>query len=807
MVKDIFNHSLKALLKQRSYVIINIIGLSAGIASSLIICLVILHELSYDRFHEKGDRIFRIILDGKISGQEILAASTASPIGPATKAEFPEVEEFLRINGWGETIIRYEDQIFTEDKFIEADSSFFKVFTIPLLRGNPKNALNEKRTLTISESTARKIFADSDPIDKLVYVSTDPNPYRITGVFEDIPENSHFQANMIGSFMTNHRANDTQWTSNSFSTYLLLKEGSDPKSVDEKLIPLLAKNVGPELKKFLGITIEEFINQGNRYSLFLQPLGDIHLNPGIQQELKAASDPKYLWIFGSIAVLVIIIASINFMNLSTAQASKRAKEIGIKKVVGSSRGALTWQFISETIMLSFLSLLVALIITSIALPYFSSLLDTHLTLDLTAEWYYIPFLIFLAIFIGLAAGSYPAFYMSSFNPYMVLKGRIKAGKSSRYLRSGLVVLQFSISIILIAGTLIMFRQIRYMSNKDLGFNKENVIVIKRADAIGGKIAEFKNSIKSIPGVVSVSASTAVPGHSNNNNGYMIKGRTDESFLMQTNWVDYDYLDVYGIKLESGRFFSKEHGTDHLACIINQEAVKDFSLTKPFETRVITNYGPDETQELSSVIGIVKDFHFESLKAEIVPYIMLLKSEDTHWGYFSVRLAANASQNTLDEIEEVWQSYTANSPLQFFFMDKDVEQMYKSERQNAWLAIIFTILAILIASLGLYGLTSFTVQQRTREIGIRKTFGASVGRIWFLIAREIIILLTVSLAISAPFIYLAADNWLNNYHYRIQINPFDFVSGFAVALCIALATISYRAIKAANVNPAVSLRYE
>ncbi|MHC1774580.1 MAG: FtsX-like permease family protein [Lentimicrobium sp.] len=807
MYKDLFRHSLRALVRQKSYVFINILGLATGIACSLIIALFIIHELSYDTYHEKKDRIYRLILNGKISGQEVKVVSTASPIGPTMKAELPEVEDFLRINGWGETIVKYEEAFFTEDYFMEADSSFFDFFSIPLIRGNKKTALNAPHTLVISETTAAKIFGSADPINKMLRVGTDSTRYRITGVFRDIPETTHFEANMIGSFMTNPRANDKEWLSNSFSTYVLLNHKARPESVNSKMDGMIVKYVGPQILKYLGISIKDFLTQGNKYNIYLQPLSEIHLDPSIMQDLKPAGDPKYLWIFGSIAVLIILIAAMNFMNLSTAQALKRAKEIGIKKVVGSSRGILISQFITETILLSLIALIVAVMMTEISLPYFNKLLDLRLNIGYFTKWYTIPALLGLSLFIGILAGSYPAFYMSSFNPYAVLKGKLRSSRGNINLRSVLVVLQFAISIVLISGTLIMFRQISFMLNKDLGFNKEHVLVIQRADAIGNHINGFKTSLAKIPGIIAVTASTAVPGHGNNNNGYTIKGRPEETFLMQTNWVDYDYLKVYAHEMHAGRFFEKQNATDVDACIINQEAAKDFALVKPFETRIIRSDGNGDTQTVLPVVGVVKDFHFESLRSEITPHVMMFKTEDIQWGYFSIRLSPSAGRQTIREIEKTWQNFTGNDPMQYFFMDKDVEQMYRAERQNANLAIVFTVIAILIAALGLYGLTSFTVQQRTREIGIRKTFGASVGRIWYMIAKEILILLSISLAIALPLIYLVADNWLSNYQYRINPGATDFIYGFAIAVFIAITTISYRAIRAALINPAVSLRYE
>ncbi len=584
--------------------------------------------------------------------------------------------------------------------------------------------------------------------------------------------------------------------------------GGIRQSAEARIPEMIVKYVGPILQSFLGVTVEEFFSQGNKYNMYLQRLQDIHLDPTIQQAMKPANDPKYLLIFGSIGILIIIIAAFNFMNLATAQAARRSKEVGIKKVSGATREQLTAQFLTESMILSLVSLIVAVIATVLVLPYFNNLLEIKMKADLFGTWYKLPLLLLTSVFIGIMAGSYPAFYLSSFNPYMVLKGSKLSGHNSGKLRNLLVILQFAISIILIIGTMIMFRQLQFMQNKELGFNKENIMVINRADAIGDHIKSFKDELLKIPGVVSVSASTAVPGHNNNNNGYRVQGRPEESFLLETNWVDYDYLETYGIKLESGRFFDKSFATDKEACIINRCAVNHYNFTDPLDVKFIVARGNlPEDIETRPVIGVVNDFHFESLRTRIGPYIMHFKDDRNNWGYVSIRLAPEAGAATLAEIEKVWGSYTANDPMQYFFMDKDLARLYKEERQNGRLAVMFTILGILVASLGLFGLTSFTVQQRTKEIGVRKTFGASVGNIWYLIAKEILVLITVSAVLAIPFAYWVADNWLQNYEYRIHLRPLDFFLGFLVAIVIALATISYRAIRTAQMNPVVSLRYE
>jgi len=805
MFNQLLKFSFRSLKKHKSFVFINVFGLSIGLVCAIIIALFIRFELSYDQYNVNKDRTYRVILNGKLGGQEVTVTSTASIIAPTMLNEFPEVESFLRLNSRGETIIKYEEKFFNENAFLEADSTFFNFFSIPLLRGDSKTVLAEPHYVVLSESAAEKIFGKEDPLNKLLQIGNDDTHYKVSGIMADIPENTHFRANMIASFMTNDRSRENEWLSNSFDTYVMLKPNMKPENVNVRFAPMIEKYVGPTISQFFGITMEDFFEAGNKYNMYLQPLVEIHLEPGIDQGLKPPNDPKYLWIFGSVALLIIIIAAVNFMNLATAQATKRAKEIGIKKVCGSSQGRLVMQFLNETFILSLSALLLAIIITEFTLPYFNNLLDLDLKVGYFTDWYTIPVLLLLSITIGLLAGTYPAFYLSSFNPNKVLKGKLRNGKENGRLRSALVVVQFSISIILIVGTIIMFRQLNFMQSKELGFDKEEIFVISRASTLDAKINSFKDELLNVKGVLAVSASTAIPGRNNNNNGYSIKGREEESFLLQTTWADPDYLKTYGMVLESGRFFNEASEED--VCILNQTAVESYILEDPFATRFVV--GGDDPEEFSymPVVGVVQDFHHESLRNPITPYIIRYKTENMNWGYISVRLAGNTSTDLIEEIEGVWDSFTGGIPMRSFFMDNDIERMYREEKQNGQLSVLFAIIGIIIASLGLYGLTAFAITQRTKEIGIRKTYGASIGNIWYLFAKEIIILVVIAAVIAIPLIWWVADNWLQNYYYRINLEVFDFLYGFLIAIFIALITISYRTIRTARLNPTDSLRYE
>jgi putative ABC transport system permease protein len=776
MFSNLIKHSIASFKRQRAYIIINVLGLSIGIGCSLLIALYVINEASYDKFNTKKDRIFRAILNGKIGGQELTVASSPAIMGPTMVKEFPEIEDFLRMSGSGPTVIEYENQTFTEEHLVEADSSFFNFFSIPVLRGDPKSVLNAPHKVIVSELTAKKIFGNVNPVDKQIKIGSDTVRYTVTGVMGNVPQNSHFEANMVSSFITNPRSKEPVWMSNSFSTYFLLKPNSSYKTVDAKYHDLMIKYVGPEIQRFANISLNDFIAKGNKYRFFLQSLNDIHLDTSVQQQdFKAPADPKYLTIFGSIAILIVLIAAINFMNLSTAQASRRAKEVGIKKVSGSTRGTLVAQFLFESFILSFVALIFSIIFIKVTLPYFNNLLGARLVLNLFKPWFTVPVLIIFSVLVGFLSGSYPAFFLSSFNPYEVLKGSVKNSMKNGRLRRVLVVFQFAVSILLIIGTMIMYRQIKYMLNKDVGFNKEQLIVINRAEALGKKMKSFKETVKNIPGVVNISSSTAIPGRTNNNNGYMIEGRKDETFLMTTSWVDYNFLDTYGMTLESGRPFNESFSSDKNACILNESAIKNFN--------------------------------YESLRNPIGPYILKFQNDNNYWGYITVRLSAQDHSKTIRAIEDKWKEFVSNSPLQYYFLDADFELMYKQESQNAQMAVIFSILAVFIAALGLFGLTSFTVEQRTKEIGVRKAMGSSIAGIYISISKEIIVLVSISAIIAWPVVYYWAGKWLENFYYKISLGLVTFVLGLAIALSIAILTISYRILKAASINPAQSLKYE
>ncbi len=807
MFKNYIKTALRNISRQKGYVFINILGLAIGIASAMLIAIYIFSELSYDQHYEKKDRIYRVYLDGKINNQVIMGAFTASPLAFTAKDKYPEIEEAVRMDTWGETVIRHEEKSFVEDAFIAADSTFFKVFTAPLVKGNPATALTKPHTVVISESTAKKMFGDEAAMGKSIKIGTHESNHEITGIMKDLPETSHFDANMIGSLVTDDNATNQNWLSNNLSTYFLLSENASAENVENKIPDLLRENAGPLLEQFLGISFDEFIEKGNRYSYHLQPLLDIHLNPDIESSMKPPHDKKYIYIFSIVAVILILIATINYMNLSTARAANRAKEVGLRKVVGSTRRMLIKQFLTESVIMSFMSLILAVVFVQIALPYFNNLINTQLTLNYLEEWYYIPILIGLALIIGLLAGSYPSFYLSAFNPTSVMSGELKSGAKNKKIRSYLVVSQFVISAALILGTIVISRQTNYMLNKDLGFKKNQLLVIRRLTVLDNQIKTFKNEINKIPGVVNSTHSTMVPGYPNNNNAYQIESQPkDETYVFDTNWADEDFLEVYGIELVQGQPLNEDHTKNPSVCLLNQKSLGDYPIKDPMNESILRPAGNEE-MESYKVIGIVSDFHIRSLRQKINPYIIIPKDDNRRWGYLTVKVTPENMSGTIEQIENKWKQFTNNEPMLYFFMDNEYANLYQEEQRSSKLSVGFAILTIFIASLGLFGLTSFTTEQRTKEIGIRKAMGSSSSNIVLLIGRETVKLVLIALVISWPIAFYFLSNWLNNYPYKISLNPLDFLYTLLIIVGIAFITISYQTIKAARRNPSHSLRYE
>jgi putative ABC transport system permease protein len=809
MFSNFFKTALRNIFRHKTYVIINILGLAVGFACSLLIFLFVIHELSFDKYNKKYDRIYRLYLVGKMGESEFKGAWTAAPTARAFLEEFPEVEAAVRMQRWDESLISIDDRKFIESGIALADSSFFDVFTLQLLKGNPKKALTQPNSVVLTASQVTKYFGNEEAIGKHLRVGNDTTLYTITGVMQDVPENSHFEFDILISFLTHPRAQDDFWLSNSFATYILLREGASKASVESKIPNIIEKYVGPQVEKVLGMDLKAFVETGNQYGIFMQPLSDVHLNPEIGSDFKRANDRKYIYIFSAVAFLILIVAGINYMNLSTARSTKRSREVGLRKVVGSTKGLLVRQFILESILLTLISLVIAILLVELLLPLFNNMLQTNLKVGYFSRWYVIPGLLVLTVFIGFFSGSYPAWFLASFAPVKLLYGKVKMGVSNTRIRSTLVVIQFTISIILIMSSFVIYRQIQYMLSKDLGFDKEQLLVIRRADALQKKIKPFKEELKKIPDVINSANSTAVPGYPNNNNGFQIEGRSaEQAYLMNVNWIDYDYLATYKIDLTEGRAFNREYTSDSATVIINQEAVRRFGLTNPFNTRFIQPGQTLKERTYLNVLGISKNFHYQALRQEIEPHVFILKPDRWDWaGYLTIRLGKDNMKETIAQIEKLWHSFTNDEPFQYFFLDQEFETFYKEEKRTAKIAVAFSILSILIASLGLFGLTSFATEQRAREISLRKVLGSSVRGIIMLFTKEFSILIALSTIPAWIISYFFMNKWLQNFKYHISLGFWKFILAIIIVMVIAFATVSYRTYRAALANPADVLKYE
>jgi putative ABC transport system permease protein len=809
MFANYIKSALRNIFRHKTYVIINILGLAVGFACSLLIFLFVIHELSFDKFNERYDRIYRLYLVGKFGESEFKGAWTAAPTAKAFVDEFPEVETAVRMQRWDESLIRIGDRKFTESKIALADSGFFSVFSLDLLQGDPAKALSQPNSVVLTQSQTKKYFDNEDVMGRHLRIGNDTNLYTITGIMEDVPENSHLEFNILISFLTHPRAHDDFWLSNSFATYVLLRENASIETVESKIPHIIEKYVGPQVEKVLGMDLQAFTDAGNDYGIFMQPLSDIHLNPSIDADAKRPSDRKYIYVFSAIAFLILIIAAINYMNLSTARSAKRSREVGLRKVVGSTKGMLVRQFILESVLLTLISTGIAIVLVELLLPLFNNMLQTNLRIGYFSRWYVIPGLLILTLLVGFISGSYPAWFLASFAPVKVLYGKLKVGLSNTVVRSTLVVFQFLFSIALILSSLVIYKQIRYMLDKDMGFDKEQLMVIRRADGLTHKIQPFKDELKKIPDVVSVANSTAVPGYPNNNNGFQIEGRSaEQTFLLNVNWIDYDYLNTYNIKLLEGREFKRDFPSDSIGMILNEEAVRRFGLNDPFNTRFIQPGATVEQRVYMNVLGIVKDFHFQSLQNEILPHVFILKPDKWDWaGYLTIRVGKDNMSKTISKIEKVWSEFTGGEPFQYFFLDQEFEKFYKEEKRTAKIALAFSVLSILIACLGLFGLTSFATEQRAREISLRKVMGSTEGGIILLFTREVSVLIAISTLPAWLLSYFFLKKWLQNFSYHISLGPLEFIVSLVIVMVIALVTVSYRTYRAARMNPAEVLKYE
>ncbi len=817
MLRNYFTIAFRNLRKHSFYTLINVLGLAVGVSACLLIVGYILHETSYDAHYKDANRIYRVESEIKFGPNHLMLAVSPGPLADAFRNDLPEVEAIGRFWNDGSLLIKRTDQNIKETAAIYADSSVFRVFNFPFIEGNPATALRDPNTMVISRSTAAKYFPGESAIGQSLIVENSDN-YKIVGVYEDMPTTGHFRFDLMLALVTVPYNRDPQWLSNNFSTYLKLRPGTSAEQLAAKFAAMIDKYAGPQAAAALGseFTMDKFRASGNKLEWTLRPVRKIHLHSDRIAEIGINSDITYIYLFGAIAGFILIIACINFMNLSTARSANRAKEVGVRKVMGSLRPHLVRQFLTESIVLSAFSFVLALGLVWLALPYFNDLAGITLSLPWTSglAWLEVGA---AAVVVGILAGLYPSFFLSAFNPANVLKGNLSLGMKSGLVRSTLVVFQFSVSIVLIIGTIAVNQQLAFIQQKKIGFNKDQVIVIKDAYGMGDQLRAFKTEVLKDSRIISgtISGFLPVSGTNRSDNTFWPDGvqPTQENLVSIQCWrVDEDYVKTLGMRIKDGRDFSLDFPSDSSGVILNEAALNLFGIAEnPVGKRISTWNGGRGTNDPDSknprrytVIGVVENFHFESLRQSITPLAFFL---DKSIGLISLRFEAQHTAEVIQNIQSTWEKMAPGLPFAYSFLDEDFQRMYTAEQRLGKIFLLFAGLAIVIASLGLFALTAFTAEQRTKEIGIRKVIGASVTSIVFLLSREFGKLIIIAFVLAVPLAWLGISKWLDTYTYRVTISVVIYVLAGVFAFVIAWLTMGYQSFRAATADPVRSLRSE
>ncbi len=809
-----FNNHIKiawrSLKKQPFFTFLNTFGLAIGISGALLIALYIYDELNYDRMFADADRIHRVNADIKFGGEDRKFAVTPAPMAETIDNDFSEVELTTRFRTRGSALVRKVDSEVNikEEQATYVDSTFFEMFGVDLLAGDVKTALKLPNTLVLTKTAAEKHFGINEALGQNLLLNNEET-YTVTGVIDDFPSNSFLRDHTIFMAMAGYEdSRIVNWGSNNYQTYIKLIPTADIEDIQEPLRGFLGKYVIPGVQQYMpGITEEQFKAAGNHLKYSTIPLTSIHLNSHRVAEISANNDVQSIYILSFIALFILVLACVNFMNLSTAHSLKRAKEVGIRKTLGSNKGELIRQFLVESGLVSFGSLLLALIFAVIALPFFNELADKNISIPYTNPFFWL-ILIGSGIILGLLSGSYPAFFMSKFIPVKVLKGdsgSLGGGK----VRNALVIFQFAISVFLVVSTLVVYQQLEYIQNKDLGFSKDQVLIVDDVYTVGDQINSFKEEVKKLGFVINATLSSFFPTPSSRSDSVFapLEGATDqENAVSMQRWgVDYDYISTMDFQIIAGRDFDRNFKSDSTSIIVNESAVAVMGV-KPEEALGLS-YTPDmgsENPTYFKIIGVVKDFHFSPFRDEI-------ESLSMHLGDFAYSLAIKLEKgsftNAIKSIEGIWNKVAPGQPFAYYFMEDSFNNTYKSEQRLGRIFIIFTILSILIACLGLFGLAAFNAEKRTKEIGIRKVMGASVSQITYRLSSDFLRLVLVAILISLPIGWFAMNKWLEDFSYRIEIGWWVFALATLLAVAIAILTVSYQSIKAAIANPVKSLRTE
>jgi putative ABC transport system permease protein len=797
MLKNYLKIAIQNLIRHKGYAFINIAGFAVGMACCLLIVIYISQELSYDRYHQDEERIYRIVLDIRKQTSNREFALVSPTVAPVLKRDYQQVEQSARIlKSWTPRLVKQNEKKFFEERFMYADPELFDIFTIPVIRGNVRKSLTRPDTLVISKRMAGKYFGDADPIGKILEINN--QPFEVTAVIRNSPENTHLKYDLIASMATLKDWSEmSNWHSTMFYTYLKLKPGVNPDTFSKQVSRLADPHVGELLKNWETV-----------YHYSLQPLAGIHLTSHLGYETEPPGNLLYITVFLFVGLFILIIACLNFVNLSTARAGNRAREVGVRKVVGAQKRQLITQFSGESLLMVFLSLGAAMILAAMAIPHLNEWTGLNLDFDILLSPGICFFILGGTFILGMAAGLYPAFVLSAFRPVVTLKGNPDSGSGGVSLRKALVVIQFAISAILIIGTVTMYRQFNFMKNQHLGFKKEQKLVLPLRGGIDIKdnFRTVKNRFLGHPSIYAATVSSTVPGRPVSNFSIKLVGEDDpKSQSMYHLYFDEDFIPEYGISVVAGRAFRKEFKTDFMGgFLINQAAVKAFGWNSPEEAigkRLQTGHGV----RINPIIGVTGDFHYRGLQSRVEPLVM----EFLPWSFRYITLSINISDlsETLAFVKNRWKSMWPDYPFDYFFLDSDFDHQYRADEQMGNLLGIFTFLGLVIACMGLLGLVAFTVRQRRKEIGIRKILGASASGLTFKLSLEFLKWVVLANIIAWPVAYILMRNWLQGFAYQAKLGLDVFVISGLVAMVIALLTVSYQSIRAAAANPVDSLRYE
>jgi putative ABC transport system permease protein len=810
MLQTYLKIAYRNLIRNKGYSALTIFGLALGLAVGLLCVLYVQDELGYDRFNAKAERIYRINSDITFSGKKTSGAVSPTPMGQTLKQDFPEIEAVTRMGKYGSQLVKSRQTAIREQGILYADSTVFQVFTLPLLQGNPLKALAEPQSVVISKSMALKYFGKTHALNQILVFNKE-EVRRVTGVMEDMPAQSHFHADFLLPLYATSDAKANKWGNHIFNTYVVLKPGTGPEAVEAKFKKVLQTYLDPALKRYFQTTLAESRKAGNNYSYSLMPVTDIHLYSDRQGELSPNSSMQYIYVFILIGLFILFIAVFNFINLTTARSVKRAREVGVRKVLGSDRLVLICQFLSESFLTTFLALIVGIVLLYSFLPAFNTLAGKRLSLENTVNIAGIFRILAGTGVVGLIAGIYPAFYLSSFQPVRALKGS-RLSATSQGLRSFLVVFQFGLSVLLILSTLLVNRQLEYIQTKKIGFEKELVITIKTALSSKSQVLTFRDEVLRNPAVKNGTVSGFLPVTSERwNDMWFARQEADPGagISMQEWMVDTRYIPTLGMQIVQGRGFTEGRVSDSSAVIVNERAARQFGLENAVG-RTIYKAGGEQL----TIIGVVKDFHYESLRSEIGPVGLVINGaaidkplEQAFLQAVSFRLNTTDIASALASIEKIWKQTAPGQPFEYSFLQEDFEAMYRSEQRIEKLFRVFSAIAILIACLGLFGLSAFSAEQRTKEIGVRKVLGASVAGIVTLLSKDFLRPVLVAVIIASPLGWYGVRIWLQDFAYKADMEWWVFgLTGF-LSLSIALLTISFQSIKAALTNPVKSLKTE